>query len=93
MVRPILRFWDSPAPQSAHDLQQRGCLLNTSVMIGRVAVFLELFESVWKRESPRPSLETISARLSAVDCSSLLKANAARLLVLPVREQSFSTGP
>ena len=58
-VRPVLRLWNRPSPETRHELGQRGCLQNTSMMIGRVDTMLALvrerdpelllaFERAWK---------------------------------------------
>ena len=39
----VRRFWEKPAPATALELQRRGCLWNTFVVIGRAVTFIEMF--------------------------------------------------
>ena len=41
----VNRFWEKPALGMAETLQQRGCLWNTFVMVGRARTFVELLRS------------------------------------------------
>jgi mannose-1-phosphate guanylyltransferase len=42
-VVPVRRFWEKPDPKLALELLQRGCLWNTSVMVGTASAFLDIF--------------------------------------------------
>ncbi len=42
----IRRFWEKPAVAVAAELQRRGCLWNTFVMVGSVGAFLTLYRSM-----------------------------------------------
>jgi mannose-1-phosphate guanylyltransferase len=41
----VNRFWEKPAIEVATELQDRGCLWNTFIMVGSVRTFLEAFQS------------------------------------------------
>ncbi len=101
-VRPVLRFWDRPSQQITRDLIQRGCLLNTCGMVGRLDAFralirgaepewLQTFESAWKREIPSPTVAATCHFVPAGDFSRhILTVSIGKLLVLPVREGAAS---
>jgi mannose-1-phosphate guanylyltransferase len=38
----VQRFWEKPTPEFARGLQERGCLWNSFVMVGRVSAFLKM---------------------------------------------------
>jgi mannose-1-phosphate guanylyltransferase len=41
----VIRFWEKPPIEVATELQDRGCLWNTFIMVGSVRTFLEAFQS------------------------------------------------
>lgn len=42
-VVPVRRFWEKPDPTLALELLRRGCLWNTSVIVGTTSAFLDIF--------------------------------------------------
>ena len=97
VVRQVLRFWDDPSRQVAETLLRRGCLVNTSVLIGRCESFLALvraadpeFVGAFEATFSKGALAQGSAKLenysSEVPLKRLLTVNVQRLLVLPLRE-------
>jgi mannose-1-phosphate guanylyltransferase len=82
VVRPVRRFWNKPSQDAARDLARRGCLRNTSIMIGRVDAFLKLIAEA------NPDLpKTIPA---AEYCTHLLTLSVDRVLVITVGEAAWN---
>ncbi len=73
----VRRFWEKPTPEFARGLQERGCLWNSFVMVGRVSAFLkmighaapELFDLF---NSIVPALDTPEEERSVVELYSQL---------------------
>ncbi|HEY6122528.1 MAG TPA: sugar phosphate nucleotidyltransferase [Pyrinomonadaceae bacterium] len=62
-ISPVRRFWEKPTASLAQDLQTRGCLWNSFVMIGHVDAFLKLVRGTLPDlhdffAAIRPSFET-----------------------------------
>ncbi len=101
-VRNVLRFWDRPSREMTQSLLQRGCLVNTSGMVGRLEAFLAIirraqpewlpaFEAAWRREIPTPTLAATCQFVPRGDFSrQILTASPETLLVLPVRQAAFT---
>lgn len=96
----VRRFWEKPPPEQAQDLYLNGCSWNTAVLISRVDVLLELFQTLTPElvgafdrisqdlGSPEEAdaVETVYAQLSSVNFSrSILARSPHNLGVLQVK--------
>lgn len=83
-ISRVRRFWEKPTPRKARELEARGCLWNSFVMVGKVSTMLSLIE----RRLPE-MIRVFTAASRSFD--SLGEAATMRSVYASIPETNFSS--